>query len=189
MDVRTKAPQKFESPMTYEQYRALPEDGNRYQVIEGELHMTAAPLVSHQQISGNLQFILESYVREHDWGKVFAAPIEIYLGEKDFVQPDLVCVAKSRLEIVKEKNIVGAPDLVIEILSPSTVKVDRVLKMNTYARHRVPHYWIVDPAAQTLEAFEWENGSYRLSAAHAEEEEFQPALFPGMTIHLAELWK
>ncbi|MBI5034442.1 MAG: Uma2 family endonuclease [Chloroflexi bacterium] len=189
MDVRTRAIQKFTSPMTYEPYRALPEDGNRYQVIEGELHMIGAPRVNHQRILHKLVTILDKYIAEGDWGELFIAPIEVYLDEHNFLLPDLVCVAKARLDIVQDKGIVGAPDLVIEVLSPSTVRVDRVLKMNTYARHQVPHYWIVDPAAQTLEAFEWENGAYRLIAAHAEAEDFQPALFSELTIHLAELWK
>ena len=189
MVAHTAPIQKLSTRLDYEQYRALPENGNRLEVIEGELQMTAAPLVSHQRISGNLQFILESHVRANDWGKVFAAPIEIYLSDQDFVQPDLVCIAKARLEIIQDKNIVGAPDLVVEILSPSTARTDRVVKMNTYARHQVPHYWIVDPAAQTLEASEWAQGAYRLIAARAEAEEWQPTLFPGLMIHLAELWK
>jgi Uma2 family endonuclease len=189
MVVQTAPTTKLATRLTYEQYRALPENGNRYEVVQGELLMTAAPLVSHQRILRNLFSILDKHIAAKDWGEVFFAPIEIYLGDEDFVQPDLVCVAKSRLEIVKEKNIVGAPDLVVEILSPSTARTDRVLKMNTYARHHVPHYWIVDPAAQTLEAFEWDQGAYRLSAARSEEEVFAPTLFPDLTIHLAELWK
>ena len=185
------APPKLATRLTYEQYRALPENGNRYEVVQGELLMTAAPLVSHQRILRNLFSILDKHIAAKDWGEVYFAPIEIYLGDEDFVQPDLVCVAKSHLEIVKEKNIVGAPDLVVETLgvSPSTARTDRVLKMNTYARHHVPHYWIVDPAAQTLEAFEWNQGAYRLSAARAEAEDFAPILFPDLTIHLTDLWK
>jgi len=189
MVVQTAPTPKLATRLTYEQYRALPENGNRYEVVQGELLMTAAPLVSHQRILRNLFSMLDKYVAAKNWGEVFFAPIEIYLGNEDFVQPDLVCVAKARLEIVKEKNIVGAPDLVVEILSPSTARTDRVLKMNTYARHRVPHYWIVDPAAQTLEAFEWANDAYRLIAARSEAEDFAPTLFPDLTIHLAELWK
>jgi len=180
---------KTTTRITYEQYRALPEDGYRYEVIEGELLMTAAPLIKHQRVSGNLQFILETYIRANNWGQLFAAPVEVYLGEEDFAQPDLVCVSRARLGIIMEKNIVGAPDLIVEILSPGTARIDRVSKMNAYARHRVPHYWMVDPAERTFEAFEWENGAYRLVAALAEDETFQPTLFPALTIRLAELWE
>ncbi|OGO38141.1 MAG: hypothetical protein A2Z03_06450 [Chloroflexi bacterium RBG_16_56_8] len=174
---------------TYEEYRALPEDGNRYEVVEGELLMTAAPLIDHQRVSANLQFILETYIRANSWGTLFDAPVELYLDEKSFVEPDIVCVAQAHRGIIKKKNITGVPDLIVEILSPSTARYDRVIKMNAYARHQVPHYWIVDPEAKTLEAFEWEKGTYRLVAARAEEETFQPALFPSLTISLADLWK
>jgi Uma2 family endonuclease len=175
--------------LTYEEYRALPEDGNRYEVVEGELVMTAAPIVEHQRVSRNLQFILDSYIRASNWGELFSAPIEVFLGEEDFVQPDLVCVSRARQEIIKEKNIEGAPDLIVEILSPTTTRTDRVVKAKVYARRQVPHYWIVDPVAHTLEAFQWENGSYRLAAANAENETFQPGLFPTLTISLAKLWE
>ncbi len=189
MAIQIGPPTEKKKHVTYEEYRALPEDGNRYEVVEGELLITAAPVINHQRVSGNLQFILETYIRAKDWGELFDAPVEVYLGDRDFVQPDLVCISRARQEIIKEKNIVGAPDLVVEILSPSTTRADRVLKAKTYARHQVPHYWIVDPAARTLEAFEWTDGTYRLSAAHAEDETFQPTLFPNLTIALADLWK
>ena len=151
--------------------------------------MTAAPVVNHQRVSGNLYFIFHGYCRATNWGEVFAAPIEVYLGDHDFVQPDLVCVSRERAHIVTEKNISGAPDLIVEILLPSTTRADRVNKANAYARHGVSHYWIVDPAARTLEAFELRDGAYVLVAAHAEDETFQPGLFPGLAISLADLWK
>ena len=180
---------KTKTKISYEEYRALPEDGNRYEVIGGELIMTAAPLIDHQRISANLQFILETYIRANKWGKLFDAPVEVFLGEEEVVQPDIVCISKGRLQTIARKNIMGAPDLVVEILSPSTARYDRVLKMNAYAKHQVPHYWIVDPDARTLEAFELEKGAYRLGAAHAEDETFQPSLFPNLTISLSELWQ
>ena len=189
MAVQTPVIRKTGTRLTYEQYRALPEDGNRYEVVQGELLMTAAPRIDHQRVSANLQFILESYIRANNWGKLFDAPVEVYLGEEDIVQPDLVCVSREHEQIIAEKNITGAPDLIVEILSPSTARYDRVLKANMYARHRVPHYWVVDAEARTLEAFEWDNGHYRLIAAHAEDEKFQPSLFPNLTISLTELWK
>ncbi len=189
MAVQVSPVPKTKTRITYEQYRALPEDGKRYEVIAGELIMTAAPLIDHQRISRNLQFVLETYIRANNWGEMFNAPVELYLSEEDFVEPDLICVSRARHKIITDKNIKGAPDLIVEILSPSTTRYDRVLKMNTYARHQVPHYWIVDPAAHTLEAFELEKGNYRLVAAHAEDENFQPVLFPNLTISLAELWK
>ncbi len=189
MAIQTALPIEKKRHVTYEEYRALPEDGNLYSVVEGELLVTAAPLIDHQRVSRNLQFILETYIRSHNWGRLFAAPVEVYLGAEDFVQPDLVCISLAHQPMIKEKNIEGAPDLIVEILSPTTARYDRVLKAKAYARHQVPHYWIIDPAAQTVEAFEWENGTFRLAAAHAESETFEPALFSGLKISLGDLWK
>jgi len=89
--------------MSYEEYRALPDDGNRYEVIGGELLMTAAPLVDHQNISANLQFILDTYIRANKWGKLFNAPVEVFLGEEEFVQPDIICISKARLQMIARK--------------------------------------------------------------------------------------
>ena len=150
--------------------------------------MTAAPPINHQRIAGNLFFILKGYSRAHKWGEVLLAPVEVYLDEKNFVEPDLVCVAHEHLGIIKENNIVGAPDLLIEILSPSTARYDRVRKFRVYAVHGVLHYWIVNPEDRTLEAFELKNGAYQSVAALEENEAFQPSLFPDLTILLSELW-
>lgn len=189
MSIQTVRPIDKATHLTYEGYRTLPDDGNRYEVVRGELVMTATPLVEHQRVSRNLQFILDRFIRANDWGELFSAPIEVYLGEEDFVQPDLVCVSRTRREIVKEKNIVGAPDLIVEILSPTTTRADRVSKAKLFARRQVQNYWIVDPAAQTQEAFHWEDGTYRLVCAAAEDDTYQPSLFANLTISLSELWR
>ncbi len=175
--------------VTYEEYRALPEDGKRYEVIDGELVMTAAPRIVHQRILRNLLRIVDDYIQKHNWGEVLFSPVEVYLDEENFVEPDLVCVSREHQEIITENNIKGAPDLIVEILSPSTARYDRVRKLRVYAQHRVPHYWIVSPNDKTLEAFELENGAYKLVAALEENESFQPSLFPDLTISLADLWK
>ncbi|MGH7791389.1 MAG: Uma2 family endonuclease, partial [Thermodesulfobacteriota bacterium] len=114
--------------LTYEDYLLLPEDGNRYEILDGELNVTPAPTTKHQTISGNLFVILHRYVREQRAGKVFSAPVDVILDYSSIVQPDLIFVSKEREEIITEKNVQGAPDLVIEILSPNTVKIDRLRK-------------------------------------------------------------
>jgi len=188
MAVQTLPAQKTK-PLTYEEYRALPEDGNRYEVVGGGLIMTAAPMVDHQHVLKRLFRVLDRWAQANNWGEIYFAPIEVYLGEEDFLQPDLVGVSKARLGIVKEKNIVGTPDLIVEILSFSTARYDRIHKANTFAKHGVPHYWILDPAPHTLEAFELEKGKYRLVFAQSEDDGFEPTLFPGLKIPLGELWK
>ncbi|MBI4752822.1 Uma2 family endonuclease [Candidatus Desantisbacteria bacterium] len=105
---------------TYEDYLTLPNDGKTYQIVGGDLFMTAAPLIYHQAISRNLAFIIWEFVKEHDMGEMFNAPVDIVFSSTNVVQPDIIYISKERLDIKKEKAIFGAPDLVIEILSPTT---------------------------------------------------------------------
>jgi len=101
---------------------------------------------------------------------------------------DLVFVVKDRLAIVAERGVEAAPDLLVEVLSPGTARRDRVRKLNAYARHGVRHYWLVDPEAKTLEAFELMEGAYRLAAAVGDDDELRPGVFPGLAISLPDLW-
>jgi Uma2 family endonuclease len=175
--------------LTYEDYCALPDDGLRYEIIEGFLFSEPSPRRAHQQVAGNLFVILLTHVREHNLGEVFIAPFDVILNRRTVVVPDLVFVTQDRAGVVTERAVEGNPDLIVEILSPSTARRDRVAKLNAYARRGVPHYWLVDPAARTLEAFELSEGSYRLAVAVGGDETFQPGLFPGLVLPLSELWR
>ena len=103
-------------------------------------------------------------MREHDLGKLFDAPIDCILAETTIVQPDIVFVDTRRLPIISERGIEGIPTLVVEVLSPSSVQMDRGSKAQLYARHTVPFYWIVDPAGRTIDAYTLVDGAYRLAA-------------------------
>ncbi len=175
--------------LTYEDYCALPDDGLRYEVIEGFLFSEPSPRRAHQQAAANLHLILGPHVREHGLGQVFIAPFDVILDRRTVVVPDLVFVARERAGIVTERAVEGAPDLIIEILSPRTARRDRVAKLNAYARRGVRHYWVVDPEARTLEAFELVQGAYRLEAAVGGDDALRPGLFPGLVISLPELWR
>lgn len=175
--------------LTYEDYCALPDDGLRYEVIEGFLFSEPSPWRAHQQVAGNLFVILHPHVRERGLGEVFIAPFDVILDRRTVVVPDLVFVARERAGIVTERAVEEAPDLIVEILSPGTARRDRVAKLNAYARRRVRHYWLLDPEARTLEALELTEGSYRLVAAVAGDEVFRPRLFPDLVIPLPELWR
>lgn len=174
--------------VTYAEYRALPENGKRYEVLEGELYMTAAPVLNHQRVLRTLLGILDRHIQATKWGEILPAPVELYLDKRNFVEPDIVAVSNARRSILREKNIQGAPDLVIEIISPSTARTDRIRKAKLYAKHQIPHYWIVDYADKTLEAFEWSKGGYVLAAALEEDQVFEPSLFPDFKIPLQTLW-
>jgi Uma2 family endonuclease len=173
---------------TYEDYAALPDDGNRYEVIEGELVMAPAPRVDHQRCSFNLGLIIGPHVKAHGLGEVFAAPCDVVLDRRNVLQPDLIFISRDRSKVVTELNLQGAPDLAVEILSPSTARRDRTQKMRIYARHGVPHLWLLDAQAQTLEEFVLDGATYRLTSTCGGDEVFRPALFPGLEVPLKEVW-
>lgn len=147
--------------LTYEDYCQLPDDGKRYELIEGEVHMIAAPTTEHQRISFNLTIAIGTYVRENSLGSLFAAPTDVVLSRWDVVQPDLLFVGKDREAIITETHIDGAPDLIIEILSPSTASLDQLVKRQLYARHGVRELWLVSPEANTIEVLELHKRAYR----------------------------
>ncbi len=137
---------------TLEDYERLPE-GSPYQLIQGELVMSPAPAPEHQEISGNLYDILRNTVKKSKKGKVFYAPIDVYLDQENAYQPDIVVVLEGSQAKITQKGIEGAPDLVVEILSPSTAYYDLTEKKEVYERSGVKEYWIVDPKRKTFEVY------------------------------------
>jgi Uma2 family endonuclease len=176
------------SGLTYEDFCALPDDGLRYEIVDGMLFAEPSPRRAHQKAVGNLHAILHAWVRAHDLGEVYVAPFDVILDARTTVEPDLVFVARERLDIIAERGVEAAPDLLVEVLSPGTARRDRVRKLNAYARHGVRHYWLVDPEAKTVEAFELVEGAYRLAAAVGGDDELRPRVFPGLAISLPDLF-
>jgi Uma2 family endonuclease len=150
--------------LTYEDYVLLPNDRNRYEILEGELTVTLAPSTKHQTASGNLFILLAQHIKERDLGKLFHAPIDLILQSTSVLQPDLLFVSKARQRIITDRAVESASDLVIEILSPATNRTDRITKAQIYARHSVPAYWIVDPEREVIEIYLLEVDGYRLAA-------------------------
>ena len=174
--------------LTYDDYCEIPNDRNRYEVLEGELNVTPAPSVKHQILSGNLFTVLSRYINERALGKLFYAPIDLILDLTSVLQPDLLFVSSARQYMITEKAIEGAPDLVIEILSPSTSRIDHTTKAQIYAKYGVPHYWLFDPDEQNVEAYELVGDHYKLVLKAENDEVFNPSLFPGLSVSLADLW-
>ncbi len=174
--------------LTYDDYVNLPDDGKRYEILDGELAVTPSPLIRHQRISANLHIALEHYVRENDRGTLLYAPVDVILDRSTVAVPDLVFVSKKRSAIVTERAIEGAPDLIVEILSPSTSRRDRGVKMKLYQRFGVAHYWIVDPVRCRLETRELGARGYRLVATYEGDAEATSSLLPGLTIELSAVW-
>jgi Uma2 family endonuclease len=165
-----------------------PDDGNRYEVIDGELYVTPPPVVAHQYPSGQLYGSIWSYLQTHPTGLLFSAPIGVILGINGGVQPDLVYVANEHRAIITDQGIEGAPDLVVEILSPSTQSRDRGIKFRGYAAAGVTHYWIVDPRQRTLETYRLGDEGYGQPTIYRDDAVFQPDLFPGLAIQIGSLF-
>lgn len=146
---------------SYEEYAALPPDGRRWELINGDLEVNPAPVTRHQTVSRRLQYELMQQLEEKDLALIFDAPTDVILSDHDVVQPDLAIVRTSRSHVVSQRGIEGPPDIVVEILSPCTRVMDRRVKNVTYARFAVPEYWIVDPDLGHIELYRLEeDGSY-----------------------------
>lgn len=138
----------------------MPEDGNRYEAIGGELHVSPPPKLPHQWVSGRLFTTLNDLLVRPGYGVLFYAPLGVEFPEtEEGVQPDIVFVETRRLHILREEGIQGPPDLVIEILSPSTARRDRTVKLDLYRRQGVGECWLVDIDAKQIEIWRFAAGA------------------------------
>ncbi len=165
-----------------------PADGNRFEVIEGELVVNPPPDLLHQAVVANLMLSVGAWVKRHGLGHVVPAPVGIVLDDANGVVPDLVYVSRERAAILRPRGIFGAPDLVVEVLSPSTEARDRGVKLQRYAAAGVPHYWLVDVRGRALEAYGPSGQGYELAGRFAAGEVFRPEPFPGLAIPVEELF-
>jgi len=178
-------------PWTYEDYLAFPEDGKRYEIIEGDCLMSPAPRTKHQDISFRLTSFLYRHLQKSRQGRAFAAPTDVILSDINIVQPDILVVLAARTSIITEKNIQGAPDIVIEIISETSRKTDEITKKKLYERYGVSEYWIVDPELALVKIYRLTDGRYGRAEERAEErgETVTTALLPGLDISLTELFE
>jgi len=175
------------SRVSYADLERMPDDGRRFEIIDGELiDVTPAPSPQHQYLAKRLQRQLEAHFEARSLGLVFNAPVDVILTPHDVFEPDIVVVTEKQQ--VTSRAIEGPPALVVEVLSPSTTKYDRVKKGNRYAALGIQNYWILDPVAQRLECFRLADGAYVLAAAGEGNERLDAPHFPGLTIDLAALW-
>ena len=146
---------------TYDDLLAMPDDGNRYELIFGEIVMTASPKRKHQFALFQLGKLLDAYARDHRLGEVYIAPYDVKLSVHNVVEPDILFVRRSRLNILTEDFVDGPPDLVVEVLSPTNRAHDLVKKATLYADFGIPEYWIVDPVTDVITVHVLEAGHYR----------------------------
>ncbi len=147
--------------LTYDDYVQFPDDGKRHELIDGEHFVTPTPNRKHQAVSGNLFGLIWSYLQQHRVGRVFSAPFDVILSQFDVVEPDLLFISQQRLsEIETSPWVRGAPNLVVEIGSPSTRKRDATIKRRLYERFGVEEYWIVDPELDSIDVYRRVEGRY-----------------------------
>lgn len=176
--------------LTYEDYALFPEDGRRHELIDGEHCVSPAPSLRHQAIMANLLFALRLYLRSCPSGQVFTAPTDVVLSANDTVQPDVLFVSNERAGILGEKNVQGAPDLMVEILSETTRRMDEVTKRKLYERFGVAEYWVVDPALETVKIYRREGDFFQSPTTLSLEAEDALAtpLLPALEIPLTDLF-
>jgi len=173
--------------LTYADYLNAPGD-ERYELIDGGLVVVGSPSIAHQTASMGLSLAVGNFVRERALGRVFHAPTDVILTNTDVVQPDLVFVSNSREHVVTPANIQGAPDLVVEILSPSTANLDRTTKRDLYAEHGVREYWIADPAAQTVAVMLLRDGRFEVVGSYGLEDTLTSPTLEGLTLELSRVF-
>jgi len=173
---------------TYNAYANLPDDGQRYEVVNGVLFMTPSPGIAHQKISGRFFYHLFTHIEVAGLGTVLAAPTDVILSPKDVFQPDVFVVLNAGLEKIKELHVVGAPDLVVEITSPSTAIHDRNRKYRVYAKAGVPEYWIAEPATRTVEVLVLEAGEYRSLGIFRGQATLPSRVLPELPVHVEQFF-
>jgi Uma2 family endonuclease len=173
---------------TYDEFARLPNDGNRYEIIGGELYVTPAPTPLHQEITGRLSDLLRPFVRRHRLGRALSGPIDILFAEGDYLEPDFIFVRQDRVGLFTKRGFEGAPDLVIEILSTGTMARDRGVKRQRYVQFGVAEYWVLDPRAKRVEIYRDTDDPGRQTEIVTGELTWQPIPDgPTLTLNVPEL--
>jgi Uma2 family endonuclease len=182
---------KVETLMTVDDLEAMPEDGNRYEVIEGELFVSCAPSLPHQFVTSNILFQFMTYLQEHPIGKIVPTP-GLILSRHSGVIPDLVFYSHARgAEIIWNQRLNAAPEIVIEILSPGRENIsrDRVTKLKLYKKHGVKEYWIVDSERLEIEVYRSGNQGLELAEKLGQEDSLTSSILPGFSCPLTKIFE
>lgn len=174
--------------LTYREYALLPE-GDRRELIEGDFDMTPAPGEKHQRISRNLQFELHKFLDVNPIGELYNAPFDVILEDSTVVQPDLLIVLDNRRSRIVSEGLKGAPNFLVEILSPSARDRDTVLKRRLYEKFGVEEYWLVDPEAESVEQMRAKQARFETVGVYSREDKVSSLVVKGMTIDLSRVFR
>ena len=174
--------------LTYEDYCAAPAD-ERYELLDGQLIMVPAPNIKHQDVQFRLALELGKWIIEHGLGRAFNPPCDVVLSDHDTVQPDFMFVSREREHLMRDgQKVQGAPDLVVEVLSPSSAKQDRGAKRALYGKHGVTEYWLVDPVAETVEIHRQRGGVLAAADTFSRGQTLRSPLLAGLELRLDDVF-
>lgn len=173
---------------THSDLLAMPDDGKRREIIDGEFYVTPSPVNYHQKILLNLSFMFCKFLETHPFGEVRFAPLDVILSEYDVLEPDLLYISNEHKDYLQDW-VRGAPDLVVEILSPATEARDRGLKLKVYARYGVGEYWIVDPAARAIEVYRLASQGFLLATRCGKGSALETPLLPGFSLPIDTIFR
>jgi Uma2 family endonuclease len=176
-------------PLTVSDYFDTPEGGPRYQLIDGDLIPMPTPDSFHQMILWNLAGIIYTYLKKNPIGKAFFAPIGVLLTEINAYEPDLIFISRDRESLIAKRGVEGAPDLVVEVLSPGTARYDKGVKKSIYARTGVVELWFIDPALREIHIYNLRQDAQNPSAVHSQNDRFESTLFPGLVFQCSEIFE
>jgi len=174
--------------LTYEDYLLFPDDGLRHEILDGEHFVTNAPSRWHQKAVANLIYLFMDFLRRNPLGEIYAAPFEVLFSLHNVALPDLIFVSNERAGILTDKNVQGTPDLIIEILSPSTRRADEVVKHGIYERFGVREYWIVDVRLQAVRVFREAGESFDPALSFCAGDVLTTPVLPGLEIPVRQIF-
>lgn len=173
---------------TYASYAAVPDDGRRYEVVDGVLYMAPAPNEGHQSANNLIAYYLTMHVQIPKLGRIYTAPFDVELAPNAVVQPDVLVVLATNQDIITPSRIIGAPDLVVEIASPSTTTYDRSKKLRAYEQAGVQEFWIADPVARNIEVLLLEQDGYRSKGVFAGQAVLPSRVVPGLPVQVQQFF-
>ena len=178
--------------LTYDDFLLFPDDGKRHELIDGEHYVTPSPNTRHQQISGNIYWLIRSYLETHPIGRVLYAPYDIVFSKFDVVEPDLLYLSHERAaQVLTDAHARGAPELVVEIASKGTRKRDETIKRRLYERSGVSEYWVVDPEIDAVRIYRRGPSAYERAIELSREagDVLKTPLLPGLDLPLGDIFK
>lgn len=182
------SPSTARKGITYTDYVKI-DDSYRYEVFHGDLRMVPAPSTDHQDVSRNLEFLIWKFVKEKRLGKVFYAPIDVVFDDEEVYQPDIVFIQSKRRDIIRKNAIHGVPDLIVEIVSPSSAFYDTVEKKELYRKYGVNEYWLVFPDEKAVEIFTLEKGEYREFCRSKKKGTVKSKMLEGLQVDIKEIFE